>query len=277
MIYEIRGVKIYVEGEFDPHKPEKPPLIFLHGFTLSSQEWIPLFEHFTNNFQPLAIDIIGHGRSSSPPDESKYSFGYFTTVVTDLLNDLDIRSAHWAGYSLGSRILLYFATKTPQYITSMILEGTTPGIENPDERRQRKKQDENLARFIEKNPTEKFVERWTQHPIFASQKNLSEEKLEYMRSIRLRNSSRGLAKNLRQMGRGTMPSLWHNLNEMEMPIFLLTGEHDSKHIKYAEKMRERLPNCEWKIIRNAGHNIHFERPEKFVDITLEFLKRDQYE
>lgn len=275
MIYETQNIQINIEGEFNADGTGKPPLLFLHGFTLSSREWVPLFDMYKAHFQPLAIDIIGHGKSSSPADQSKYSFDFFARVLTDLLNKLSIHSAHWIGYSLGSRILLYFATNYSQYIRSMVLEGTTPGIENSDKRLQRKRQDENLARFIEKNTLEKFVTRWTQHPIFESQKNISKAKVEYMKSIRLSNSSKGLANSLRQMGRGNMPSLWDNLKDIKIPTFLLAGEHDTKHISYLNEMIIHLPNCQWEIIPDAGHNIHFERPEKFADITLEFLTRQQ--
>ncbi|MBD3275055.1 MAG: alpha/beta fold hydrolase, partial [Candidatus Marinimicrobia bacterium] len=102
MIFETRGINIFIEGEFDPDKTEKPPLIFLHGFTLSSREWLPLFESYKENFQPLTIDIIGHGRSSSPADESKYTFECFASILKNVLGEMSIQAAHWIGYSLGS-------------------------------------------------------------------------------------------------------------------------------------------------------------------------------
>ncbi len=276
MKIQSAGVEIYIEGEYDSDlSTSRPPLIFLHGFTLSSMEWLPLFGVYENDYQPIAVDIIGHGRSSTPEEAYYYSFEFFSTVLSDILSELEIDAAHWIGYSFGSRILLYYAVNYPERILSLILEGTSPGIRDESERTQRRLQDENLARYIQVNPLEKFVERWIQHPLFANQKNFPLRQQQRAKEIRLNNSPTGLANSLRQMGRGNMPPLWDQLSTIASPVLLLAGEKDPKHVKILEEAEQSIPDCESVIIPGAGHNIHFERPEKFADITLEFLNRQQ--
>jgi len=115
------------------------------------------------------------------------------------------------------------------------------------------------------------VERWTEHPIFRSQKHISLEKREYIKLIRLQNSSIGLSNSLRGMGRGTMPSLWEDLPALTQPVLLLAGELDPDHVALLNRMHSLLPQSTSRVVEKAGHNIHFERPDLFFDITRAFF------
>ncbi|MCF7803551.1 MAG: 2-succinyl-6-hydroxy-2,4-cyclohexadiene-1-carboxylate synthase [Candidatus Marinimicrobia bacterium] len=260
-----------IEGDHDP-AVDRPPLIFLHGFTLSSEDWKPLLPYYTQDFQPVAIDLIGHGKSDAPVDLGYYSMVHCVEQVAGLLAQIGISSAHWIGYSMGGRVLLSLAKAYPELVNSMVLESTTPGIANDRKRAERLKRDRQMARFIRRNPIDAFVERWMNHPIFESQGAVAEEKLEKARQIRLHQSSIGLANSLEGMGRGAMPHLWEDLQDMVMPILLITGELDKSHIETHVEMAHALPKTQSVVVEDAGHNIHFERPTKFVEITGQFYR-----
>lgn len=270
-LFDVGNVHLNIEG--DVHNPHDLPwLIFLHGFTLSSQDWLPLFEHFQDEFNPLAIDIIGHGKSDSPDELQLYSMDECVDQIRQVLRELEINQAHWIGYSMGGRVLLTLASQSPAYIASMILESTTPGIRDDTERNKRLERDKQMARFLWRNPIEIFVDRWMAHPIFESQQSLPQEKLAQGRSIRLAQSKTGLANSLAGMGRGAMPHRWDELSGMNMPALLITGELDESHVATHAQMDASLPNSRHIVVEKAGHNIHFERPRKFIEITRQFLR-----
>jgi pimeloyl-ACP methyl ester carboxylesterase len=59
-----------------------------------------------------------------------------------------------------------------------------------------------------------------------------------------------------------------------VPILLVAGEYD--HLLTPEMLQlvaARLPNAEPKLIPNAGHQAHWEQPQAFNAIVLEFLRR----
>jgi pimeloyl-ACP methyl ester carboxylesterase len=59
-----------------------------------------------------------------------------------------------------------------------------------------------------------------------------------------------------------------------VPILLIAGEYD--HLLTPEMLQviaARLPNAEPHLIRNAGHQAHWEQPEAFNAIVLDFLRR----
>ena len=259
------------EGEFNPAVTSRSPLILLHGFTLSSRDWLPIFPVLKRHFQPLAIDIIGHGKSDTPENPDKYSFQNGIAQITDLVQQLGITEAIWIGYSLGGRLLYGIATEHPGLTTHVIFESTTPGISSEKERMGRHQQDEQMARFIERHSMETFVDRWLAHPLFQTQKSLSESKQQFARDIRLENRPTGLANSLRGMGRGAMPSYWGKLTEIQAPTLLIAGDQDPEHVNTMNKVADLLPNARTELVHEAGHNIHFERPDFFCEIIQHFL------
>ncbi|HEY5758409.1 MAG TPA: alpha/beta hydrolase [Steroidobacter sp.] len=59
-----------------------------------------------------------------------------------------------------------------------------------------------------------------------------------------------------------------------VPILLIAGEYD--HLLTPEMLdviAARLPNAEPHLIRNAGHQAHWEQPEAFNALVLDFLRR----
>src|ERR1700722_7925977 len=53
---------------------------------------------------------------------------------------------------------------------------------------------------------------------------------------RLRNTSHGLARALRGLGTGALPSLWDRLGEVSIPVTLVVGERDAKFRDVASEM-----------------------------------------
>ena len=58
---------------------------------------------------------------------------------------------------------------------------------------------------------------------------------------RLRNEPAGLARALRGLGTGALPSLWDRLGEVSMPVALVVGERDKKFTAIAAQMASALP------------------------------------
>lgn len=274
MYVSIGNIRYYVSNGFDSSNPDRPPLILLHGFTGSSKDWDPIIWYYQKKFQPIAIDLIGHGKTDSPESLKYYSMDEVVQHLAEILEHLDIESAHWLGYSMGGRTALSFAVQYPDKLNSLILESATPGISNPQERNIRQQVDEQLAEFIESHTIEEFVDRWLDHPIFKTQQKLSQKKQKQSRAMRLQNSRTGLANALRGFGTGCMPHLWETLEDISAPVLLITGKEDKKFTQIARRMEQSLPKSTHRIVTDTGHNIHFERPIIFTEITTEFLDQN---
>ncbi|WP_409302314.1 2-succinyl-6-hydroxy-2,4-cyclohexadiene-1-carboxylate synthase [Peribacillus sp. SCS-155] len=250
---------------------EGEPLLLLHGFTGSLKNWEFLIPIMGNQYKLIRVDIIGHGDTDKPLDHTRYSVQQVSKDLKSILDHLNIEKANILGYSMGGRLALSFACLYPEYVTKLILESASPGLESSEQRQLRIQQDENLAGRIMNEGVASFVDYWESILLFASQKKLSIEEKQFIKQQRLANSKIGLANSLRGMGTGIQPSWWQELSKLSFPVLLLTGELDEKFCVIAGRMQKLIKQCEWQVITNAGHAVHVEDRRMFGKIVSEFL------
>ncbi|MFO7681176.1 MAG: 2-succinyl-6-hydroxy-2,4-cyclohexadiene-1-carboxylate synthase [Chloroflexota bacterium] len=272
---QVNGVSYYYERTSENQslrQAQCPLLILLHGFTGSSQNWQPLLPALTTHFQVLIPDILGHGRSASPENPTRYQIAQVAADILTLLDPHASQPAHLLGYSMGGRLALYLAVHYPERFTSLVLESASPGLKSEAERAKRRQSDNALADRVEREGIEAFVDDWESLPLWSSQQHLSPETRAALHQQRLQNNPTGLANSLRGMGAGAQPSLWQTLPEITMPVLVLTGELDHKFCSIGEEMALLLPQAKHITVSGAGHTIHLEKPAQYSQIVVSFLK-----
>src|SRR5690606_13632711 len=130
---------------------EGPPLLLLHGFTGSLQNWNVFLKNWSKDCLTIAVDLIGHGHSQAPSDPKRYSMQHAVQDLTALLDHLHIEKTSILGYSMGGRLALSFAALQPSRVNALLLESTSPGLVSDEDRKARILHDEKLATLIEQN------------------------------------------------------------------------------------------------------------------------------
>jgi 2-succinyl-6-hydroxy-2,4-cyclohexadiene-1-carboxylate synthase len=231
--------------------------VLAHGFTQTARSWSAV-ERLMAERRPtaeiVAVDLPGHGAASDVTGDLWDAAERLITIGG---------TATYIGYSMGGRVALHAAVAHPDAVTRLVLIGATAGIEDEDERRDRRAADDRLATRIEEIGVAAFVDEWLRNPLFAG---LDDDTAR--RDDRLRNTAPGLASSLRSTGTGTQTPLWEALGELRTPVLLLVGEHDSKFTAIAERMRAALPDASMQVIADAGHSVHLEQPEATVEAIL---------
>lgn len=226
-------------------------LVFLHGFTQTHHHWHGPARSIANALigDPTLtfIDLPGHGLSSA--DRTAISSS------AEALARLG-GSGTWVGYSMGARFALHAALAPAHRIERLVLIGATAGIEDDDERADRRALDEQRAMTIETRGVDVFLDEWLAMPMFAGLP-ADEGALAHRR----RNLGAGLASSLRRSGTGNQESLWHRLREIDVPVLLLAGEHDHKFVGLGQRMAAALSNALFATIADAAHAAHTEQPE----------------
>ncbi|WP_067725658.1 2-succinyl-6-hydroxy-2,4-cyclohexadiene-1-carboxylate synthase [Oceanobacillus damuensis] len=246
------------------------PVVMLHGFTGSTATWRPFVEEWVKiGYQVITIDLPGHGKTDTG---SPRSMENCCADLYALFQSLELEPFHLLGYSMGGRTALSYAMFYPETVRSLMLESTSPGLAGEEERKVRKENDEMLARKIVREGVSSFVDIWQDLPLFSSQKSLSEEKQEMIRSERLSQSAEGLAESLLSMGTGSQPSWWDQLGNLEKPVLLIVGELDQKFVEINKKMQKQLKSGNMIVCEHAGHAVHVEKPESFDRIVTEFME-----
>ena len=250
------------------------PLLLLHGFTGSAEALAPLAEGLAGQARVLAVDLLGHGESEAPRETAPYTMERCVTQLAALLEAVDASPAHVFGYSMGGRVALGLAALRPDRVRSLALLGASAGIEDPEARAARRRDDEALADAIERDGVEAFARRWAALPLFASQqRRLTEAERAALHSQRLRSRARGLAGSLRGLGTGAQPPLHARLAGLRIPVWLGYGEEDTKFAALAAELAARIPGAERAAIPAAGHAAHLENPNALLAALKRFLAR----
>lgn len=227
-----------------------PALVLLHGFTLTGRSWEPVLAALGERYRPIAPDLRGHGEAADA----------VPVTLEAVLGDLDALAPErfiLVGYSMGGRIALHAALAMPARVAQLVLIGASPGIADEGERKARRQADERLAGELERLSIEALAERWADTPVLRDQP-ASARALAH--ADRLRSTPAGLARALRGLGTGALPSLWERLGELSMPVRLVVGERDAKFGAIAAAMAPRLGDAEIVVAPGAGHAVHLEAP-----------------
>jgi 2-succinyl-6-hydroxy-2,4-cyclohexadiene-1-carboxylate synthase len=271
MIIEYKNIKLNLEhlSTFDN---QKSTILFLHGFTGKSIDWKDVAELIDERFNKIAIDLAGHGKSSSLADIQYYKIESLIDQIESVLNQLNLKKIILLGYSMGGRVALCFTIEKSEYIKALILESTTAGIKSEKERIERKNSDDELATYLEKNNVETFIDKWLDKEIFGTIRRFSNEKIKIIKQEKMKNTRIGLANSLRGFGTGNMNYLGESLGKLKVPVLLLSGQLDSKFTRLNAGMQKLIATSKHIVVSNAGHNIHLEEQKKFVKAVNKFLK-----
>jgi len=108
------GIKV----SYTSHGTGSSALIFIHGWTCTSELWhaqSPLF----HRHRSLLIDLPGHGASDAPPG-IEYSQDLFARAVHSVLNQEGITSAVLIGHSMGGPVSTMTLRLFPNLISAII-------------------------------------------------------------------------------------------------------------------------------------------------------------
>lgn len=107
------------------------PLVLLHGFGGSSQNWAPFVAELSARYRLIVLDLRGHGGSTNPAN--RFTHRDAADDVFRLLETLGVGRFSAMGMSSGGMTLLHMATSQPDRIESMVLISATSHF--PDQAR----------------------------------------------------------------------------------------------------------------------------------------------
>ncbi|MFQ5872511.1 MAG: alpha/beta fold hydrolase [Dehalococcoidia bacterium] len=130
---ENQGVRIHYHVEGDG-----PPLVLQHGLTASLEGWYDAgyVEALKGDYRLILVDARGHGASDKPHFPEAYDMKLMAGDVVAVLDDLNVRQAHYWGYSMGGTIGFNTAKYHPEHLHSLIIGGAHPYAQDLEDFRQ---------------------------------------------------------------------------------------------------------------------------------------------
>jgi pimeloyl-ACP methyl ester carboxylesterase len=97
----------------------RPVVIFLHGSWHDNTQWASAIEILSQNFQCLAIDLLGFGNSTAL--QVPTSIEMEVDCLHEFLTALKLRRVYLVGHSLGAWIAVSYALKYPQVVAGIVV------------------------------------------------------------------------------------------------------------------------------------------------------------
>jgi len=121
---KVNGIDVYYElhgkGE---------PLIILQWAGVEITSISRLITEFAKNYKVMAMDNRGVGRTDMP--DIPYSIEMMAEDTIGLMDEIGIKSAHFIGISMGSRIAQVIGVKYPERVKSLILNVAAASYPDP--------------------------------------------------------------------------------------------------------------------------------------------------
>lgn len=212
------------------------PLILLHGNGEDSSYFKNQIEYFQHNFRVIALDTRGHGKS--PRGTEPFTIEQFSCDLYDFMTAHQISNAVILGFSDGANIAMKFATKHPEMVKALILNGG--------------------------NLNSKGVKRTTQIPIelgYKIARHFAEKSPEAKRNAEM------LALMVNEPN--IEPA---ELRKIMIPTLVICGTNDMIKESHTEQIAQTLPNAKLIFIK-GNHFIANKRPAEFNKAIEDFLKQ----
>ncbi|MFY0629378.1 MAG: alpha/beta hydrolase [Flavobacteriaceae bacterium] len=210
MYYETYG-----EGE---------PLLFLHGYTLSSQSWKPYVSDFDKEYKIYLIDLTGHGKSETFKED--LSIKSVAQDLHALIKHLKIKKTKAIGFSFGGDVLYQLALLNPTLIESMITIGA--------------------------------VGTWTIADFPQYQKAFTYENKNNFPWLASSHDSDKKIKELMYQFKNYIVKLSNQeLQQIKPEVLIMIGDDDEgMDLKEVARVKKNLPNSDLWILPNVSHGAH---------------------
>jgi pimeloyl-ACP methyl ester carboxylesterase len=263
-VFDSNGVKIrYVtagKGE---------PVVLLHGWMSDSSMWGRLDTNpAAKEFQLIAVDLRGHGKSDKPHQPEKYGPEMAADVVR-LLDYLKLPKAHLVGYSMGAIVAGKVVATHPDRVSSVVYGGQAPILSEKVKADAR--EIDVFAKAVEGGMG---LGTYLLAVMPADKPRLTEEQANALAKILYGDKD---VKAFAAAGRGIkdLDVTADQLKKCKAPILFVHGSKDADATKErAAAIVKLLGRGEIKVIEGADHMTTLTRPE-FAKTIEEFLRANE--
>ena len=118
---KVNGVSL----AYEDHGTGDRPLVLVHGFTGSRDDFREHMPALAGIGRTIAYDHRGHGDSTNTGNASTYTFEQLADDLRAFLDALGITRCDLLGHSMGGMVVLRFALRHPERVASLLLMDTS--------------------------------------------------------------------------------------------------------------------------------------------------------
>ena len=249
---------------FKSYGDQPSPLIFIHGVGMRGDVWSPQVEYFSNDYQVITYDFLGHGESHLPPEEPVLDD--YVEQLNSLLKHLNLSLISLVGHSMGALISVAFALKHPDKVKALVpiniafnrSEEAQKGVLN------------RANQILQTNKIlniEQTLERWFKNKTSADDL----KKIDKIRNWLANTSPQGYGRTYRLFALSDKVFL-NKLSRLRPPVLYLTGDEDPNSTPdMSQQMAEETPNGSSNSLTGEAHMMSYIAANKVNPIIEQFF------
>ncbi len=240
------------------------PLLILHGFLGSGDNWITLAKKFGAHFEVHLVDLRNHGRSFHA---NEMSFDMMSEDIRYYCERKELEEISLLGHSMGGKIGMHLAVKYPELVSKLIVADIAPKAYKPGHN--------NLIQALNA----------VDFSIHKTRESIAKVIAKYVASLPIRLF---LSKSVYRKDKGVFayrfnlpilkkcyPSIITALPthyQFDGAVLFLKGAYSDYILgSDIDLIEEHFPNAEIVAIAKAGHWLHAENPKEFYNYSIDFL------
>jgi pimeloyl-ACP methyl ester carboxylesterase len=249
--------------------PEHEWVVFVHGAGGSSSIWFRQLREFRRHFNVLLVDLRGHGASQAPAHlwstSEEYTFELVSREILEVMDHLEIASAHFVGISLGCILIRQLAESAPDRVRSMVLGGAVTRLDF-------------RSRFLVRagdwvKPLVPFMWLYRLFAWVIMPKRRHQES----RSLFVNEAKKLAQKEFMRWWRLTcdVTPLLRLFEEREIPIptLYVMGEEDHMFLPPVRRITQRHRGyTRLRVVPDSGHVVNVDQADLFNRLTIGFLR-----
>ncbi|UXP33696.1 alpha/beta fold hydrolase [Reichenbachiella agarivorans] len=243
---------------------EGQPLIIIHGFLGSLDNWLTLGKKFSEDFQVFLIDQRNHGKSFH---SDKWDYDAMVEDLEYFIDELGIENPILLGHSMGGKTVMQFTAFHASKVDKLIVADIGPKLYPPHH--------------------QQILDGLSAVPIdtIDSRQEAEDVLINYVPDLGTRTF---LMKNLNRSSDGfswkmNLPVLIKNIENVgealsyQIPIetetlFIRGGNSNYIQDEEWHEIEEIFPHAKLETIADAGHWLHAEQPEEFYTKVMNFIQ-----
>jgi len=230
------------------------PVVFVHAMAGNTQQWSVQLSHIRTTRRAIALDLRGHGQSSSP-DNGDYAIDSMAQDVQAVVDQLGIERFILVGHSMGGSVAGAYAGVYPERVAGLLL--VDPSGDST------KMPIEEVQQYIGALESEAYMDvvgdYWSQILHGSTETTQAQ-----------------IMRDLHNIPKATVVGVFKELFKYN-PVPALE-RYDGPTLSVITSINETpfslhklVPNLTHKIITGTGHWLQLDKPEEYNQIMEEFL------
>jgi pimeloyl-ACP methyl ester carboxylesterase len=221
--------------------------------------WTGLAQVLEKEYDVIMPDARGHGNSSVP--DFGYRYEDHANDVAGLINALRLPPPILLGHSMGGMTAAVVASRKPNLLRGLVL--ADPTFLSPEVQREVRDSDvaDQHRRMLTMSLSEVVADARARHP------NRSAETLELYARARLQTSMAAF-----DVLTPPNPDYKMLMSAIDVPSLIVFGDKGVVSSIVAKELQRFNPRLQAEQIRDAGHSVHLDQPERFAAVVESFIR-----